>query len=142
MKFADHFSVPVWVLDLCVYNDDGRARFREDAATVHGLTAGWVRRAALLKGDVDKALKRLMPASGQQLKVQGAAEPPLIALVERALAHPFVLASARTTPLALEVRCQRVQRMLSPYSADMLTKFGHYLSRTAFEVDLGKGTRE
>jgi len=44
--------------------------------------------------------------------------------------------------LALEVRCQRVQRMLSPYSADMLTKFGHYLSRTAFEVDLGHGTLE
>src|SRR5690606_20836373 len=30
VKFANHYTVPVWVLDLCVYNDDGQARFRDD----------------------------------------------------------------------------------------------------------------
>lgn len=142
VKFSDHYTVPAWVLDLCVYNDDGRAKYRDDAAMVHGLTAGWVKRAALLKTDVDRAVKRLASEKIAQPKGQAAAEPPLNALVERALAHPFVLAFARLAPLALEVRCQRVQRVLPPYSADMLTKFGHYLSRTAFEVDLGHGTLE
>ncbi len=143
VKFANHYTVPVWVLDLCVYNDDGRAKFRDDAGSVHGLGAAWVKRSGLLKTDVEKALKRIAPQQGQQLKKGANVAPaPLGPMVDRVLGHPFVLASARLSPLAIEVGCQRVQRVLTPYSADMLTKFGHYLSRTAFEVDLGQGTLE
>jgi hypothetical protein len=142
VKFADHYTVPAWILDLCVYNDDGRARFRDDAETLPGLNAAWTRHAALLKSDVEKGLRRLLVTTGAKAaKGAGSDEDQLlIDLPERVLAQPFVLASARLSPLALDVRCRRVQRVLAPYSADMLTKFGHYLSRTAFEVDLGEGT--
>jgi hypothetical protein len=141
VKFGDHYTVPAWVLDLCVYNEDGRAVFLENGAAVAGLSAAWVKRATSLKADVEKALKRIV-ADKQPKKLKDGEVAPLLPMIDRVLAHPFVVASARTTPLALEVRCQRVQRVLPPYAADMLTKFGHYLSRTAFEADLGQGTLE
>jgi hypothetical protein len=142
VKFAKHYTVPLWTLDLCVLNDSGRAICHVNAALPAALSGAWVKRAGLVRSDVERFVKRVVPAPGQESgkKKREAAEPAMIPLLDRLLAHPFVVAKAQLTPLALEVGCQRVQRVLRPYAADMLTKFGHYLSRTAFEVDLGEGT--
>jgi hypothetical protein len=143
VKFPKHFTVPLWVLDLCVFTDNARATFQAGAAPPPGLSDAWMKRRALVAKDAERFVTRALPKPAQQAgKTQEAAQPAPVTLMERVLATPFVVARAQLAPVSLEVGCQRIQRLLRPYAADMLTKFGHYLSRTAFEVDLGEGTLE
>jgi hypothetical protein len=155
VKFADCVSVPLWVLDLCVFQSDGVARLTLGGSAPTNLTKGWLARHAAVVREVERVVNEARrevggrrepgprgrdtggdrPEGGTRSEVS-----PAYNLPARRLGVPFQRAHVELATGSLVVDCRRVDRIRPAYTADLLTRLGHYLSRAAFETDLGKGT--
>ena len=133
VSFRKAHTVRLFVLDLCVYQDDGSAKLQLEKECSANVIPTWklhhieiskgVRKAITRyadfanKGSARDILKLLIPCSSNENLFKGTIDPQL-----NTISYDFA----------------RVGRLCQPYSGAMLTKYATYIARTAFEHDFGK----
>jgi hypothetical protein len=121
------------VLDLCVYNKDGKASISVDNSSAKLAVPGWNRRYELLVKDAGKILSRHKELSIAKDK-KDILELLLPPSSNARLFRPTVTAVGKT----LQYDCRRKMRLTPPRSVGLLSAFSAYLARPAFERDIGE----
>jgi len=114
------------VLDLCSFQEDGRARIDTTAECPDGLVDSWCHRYSHIRKLFQRALTKVK-----------ALEEKSVAAALSNLALPAASATlgleATIDGDAVEYEVRRVLHLNQPRSGALLTQFSQYLSRTAFE---------
>lgn len=138
VRFPDAVSVPLWVLDLCAYHSTGEAKIAEGENAPSHLSPGLLERYKIVTRKAMTVIQGTInrPPAGRAGSWREAQQN--IPLFPRQLGAAFQSAMVGAAPRSLSIECRRIGRIQPAYAADLLTRFGHYLSRAAFDTDLGK----
>ncbi len=141
VNFRSVQTVQLWILDLCVYQDDGASIYKmgedipanivpawrvhhrkihdaaEEAINEYQKVAEDLRDKSVDSDKVALVLKHIIPQSSNGNVFKGTINP------EAAL---------------LDFQFKRVGRLCQPYAADVLTKYANYHTRAAFDLDFGR----
>jgi hypothetical protein len=135
--------VPLAVLDLCVFNEDGRARM--PTACPQKLSPAWKARHSLLRerfektmGDYSSVAAEIRNESERESFVSKLIEkfPPIVG--REGLFKPKLEASEGARVLSFN--CRRVKRLHRPRAAALALHYAACFSRPAFDRDLGEET--
>jgi hypothetical protein len=137
----------LWLLDLAVFDPDGRARLHIASEVPVGLVDGWGRRFVQLRTDAEELLS-LADRDAKGLRRALELDPPtptqdvedLVSEVRRAVATdhanpPFTM-TLDPDAGTLDSGCQRTGRLTDEYARALLSRFGAHLSRPVLPYDL------
>lgn len=125
VQFGRQSPVPVEALDYCVFNVAGRSTIDVSPdSTVEGLWPVWEDRRGRLAAEASKKISAVANSPAEQRDH-----------VKRAMfrCHASGLVNATVTGTSASYNLERVRRVLDPYAKAMLTKYGNYIAREAFE---------
>ncbi len=137
-------AIPVSLdpLDLCAFNITGRAELDVTNPPPPGLLRGWELRFQELKGKYQRELERrrlvleFIREGEQTNRVPDIIREQLLATPDMSFGVVGIPSFDRS---CVRFGCRRVRRLRQPWAGVLLIKFGHHISREAFEVDLGRG---
>jgi hypothetical protein len=132
VDFKRTFSVRLCGLDLCVFNSDGSSALTVDEPTPKNLIPTWVARYSILQQELKAILKKIEGnwKSGNQQRLN--AVRLFTGIDHGGVFAPTVKPSTGT----LRYDFKRLTRLLAPRSNALLTSYGQFLARSAFEHDL------
>jgi len=128
-------TVKLWVLDLCVFREDGKGAMGLDDALPDGLIPAWQERFSLVQKEVRKALdaderhaKANMPANDSALR------PAAITSSNDAKFYGTADREAKSVSFGIE----RIARYQQPFTGGLLRDYARHIAREAYEVDIGR----
>ncbi len=132
VDFKKTFSVRLCGLDLCVFTVDGSSTITADQPPPGNLIPTWVARYSLLQQELKTILKNIKAnwKSGNPQRMN--AVRLFTAIDHGGVFAPTVKPSTGT----LRYDLKRLTRLLAPRSNALLTSYGNFLARSAFEHDL------
>lgn len=141
VSFNRKHSVKLSVLDLCAYQLDGAARFSLDGECADQVIASWKEHHSKIKKEFEKYLaiyERIDSAGlkGDLLKT--------VRILARPCSSNHNLFKAKIDLASKQIAFgfRRVRRLSQPQAAALLTQFGNYSSRSAFDVDLARASKQ
>lgn len=140
VKLRQVHPVKLYVLDLCVYNEDGRAVFDFASSCPKGLTPAWKKRFDKSKATLEKMVRkyeRLLDKcnSGKSLNRD------TLNIISSTLLNDSIFKAtfSRTEgSKQIQFNCQRIKRLCRSRATALLAQYAACISRPAFERDLGK----
>jgi hypothetical protein len=121
------------ILDLCVFQADGRARISIGEDCPRMIVAPWRNRYDLLRKIAEKTLKK-----HKELMVAGQ-KPEVLDLLIPPSSNSRLFRGRVTEPgKTLEYACRRTKRLSEVRAVALLGAYSVYLSRPAFERDIGQ----
>ena len=138
VDFNKAHSVLLCILDLCVYNTDGKAKMHIDSECPSLVIPSWEIRFDILK----KKLKKIVE-NYKDGQLKGHNKEILNSLLPKSSLSGNGLFKGEVDlhnkgKETLEYFCRRIGRLCQPRAGEMLTKYAHHISRSAFEHDIGK----
>lgn len=135
ISFLDYIHMPPWIVDLCVYSDDGEARSLVKADLVGGpIERGWqVYGATLLEELGHRIAKYQGLLDIQSLEVESETAH-LLALAVFGL--PNIVNIKRTEDGRIDFGVRRIARLRDNIAQGILTEFARYQSRAAYPSKL------
>lgn len=137
VSFNRKHIVKLCVLDMCAYQPDGAARLALDEPCPSQVIPAWKAHHEKLKEELTGYIARY-----ERLDRSGATGDVLKEI--RRLAHPvssndnIFKARIDLNPKQISFGLRRIRRLSQSHSAALLTQFGNYSSRSAFDVDLAR----
>jgi len=134
-SFRTSVQLPLWMLDMCTYNDDGAAAldFALDECPVV-VAEGWKLRYAAVRTEAQEFVNAI-----SALQASGAdhASPQVINLIDK-LGLPAMDVSLPTTGAnRLVLGLRRLRRYCRPWSLSMLQSYSAHINRPALPHELG-----
>jgi hypothetical protein len=133
LDFAIAHDVRLAVLDLCVLNEDGKAKIDVNGETPGGLIDSWQKHCTSVRNLFRTAANRYKDLGKKKVKD----DIKKFLLPAASLSARFDV-SVNGDVVSYEI--QRVGRLLQPRAGTLLTRFAQYRSRAAFEHDLDHRT--
>ena len=137
-KLNDTFVIPIWLLDLAAFHPEGRCELRAGASPSPLLVPAWQLRHHVLlqrvKGIVSRHNAICAHSANDASEILGT-----LLGVPNGLSNAAVVEPTETRldgDWCLYVGLQRVARLREPYASAMLTKYGHWMTRSAYPQDL------
>lgn len=131
VDFKRTHTVKLAVLDLCVYNEDGRAIMRLNQAAPVGMVPSWQKRYGLLQRDIQKLVaiyNRIAPSLQQRDEVVRA----IFKCSNEGVFIPWYDADSSV----LEFDFKRTHRLSQPRASLLLQKYADFLTREALDQEL------
>ena len=135
IDFKKTFSVRLSGLDLCVFNADGTSSITIDQPISGNLIPPWTARYAVLQQELKPIIKKI-EANWKAVAIRSNLLNSL-GIDHDGMFVPTVKSSTHT----LEYNFKRLARLLSPRSNALLTSYGQFISRSAFEHDLERSKK-
>jgi hypothetical protein len=132
LHFGRTHTVKLCVLDLCVFRTDGLAVLSTKDTCPDGVIPSWQRYFTALQKDAATLLKRY-----EAFKKTDKKDKALIAILTKASHKGIVTADIHPQDERVEFHIKRIRRLLQPRAGEILTRYGAYTSRDAFEHDFG-----
>jgi hypothetical protein len=130
IDFKKTFSVKLSGLDLCVFNSDGTSSITIDQPMSDNLIPTWTTRYAVLQQELKPIIKKI-ETNWKTIAIRSNLLRSL-GIDHDGKFVPTVKSSTHT----LEYNFKRLARLLSPRSNALLTSYGQFISRSAFDHDL------
>lgn len=134
VDFRKTHTVLLCILDLCVYDKDGKAKMTIGETCPDSVIPSWKMRFDLLKKRVIKIINRY-----KEYNVKGYDKNILKLSLPKSSHYKSGLFEAKIDlekgKESLSYDCQRIGRLCFPRAGEMLTKYAHHISRYAFEHD-------
>lgn len=134
-SFKQAFQMPLWILDLCVFQDDGKCRINSNDGTATNLIAAWGLRHNFLRGLAESISKALAAIQEAGNPVEGI-ESALLRLSEGGPIKPDVSLNEIEKSWMVGAKLARCCRIQDPYATALLNGYGRYITREAFPHDL------
>jgi hypothetical protein len=133
VDFKRTLSVKLFGLDLCVFNSDGNASITPGEPSPEHLIPPWAARYAVLQQELKPVLKKIGAGwkSSNHQQRSNALNSDLGIDHNRVFAPTF-----KPSTCTLRYDFKRLTRLVAPRSNALLTTYGQFLSRSAFEHDL------
>ena len=131
VRFRGRHTVALFVLDLCVFNQDGRAIITVGVTKSEGLTDLWRKHFKLHQ----KAAKKAFDTYDKINKQEKSEISPLSAFIRSSNIEDIFELTTDVPTKTINYNCQRFLRLCQPRAGTMLTRYASYLSRDAFEHD-------
>jgi len=144
VDFRDSCAVKLCVLDLCVYQSDGIARFAIGDCCPTDIIPTWNAHYNKVIGNLTKEIELYCKIKQQQSQRELPAEIKQVLKASLELAIPkssnenLFKAAINVQTKTIKFGVERVGRLCQPYAGALLTKFAQYSARAAFEHDFGK----
>lgn len=136
VHFAQTHLVRIVMLDLCVLRDDGRAIFDNQSTLPNTLNESWEQYAKKflkqLNAESSHASQLIEHIQGKQSAIPKQLKALAVAKILPCCSNTNRFKSEATTQ-GFSVNLRRVKRVNSFLTSDILRRFAHYQSRTAFE---------
>jgi hypothetical protein len=133
VDFRRTHTVSLWIFDLCVYQNDGLAKFKLGEICPNEVIPGWKKLYEKLFEDVGKKIGKYQQLQQAQYKSEF-----LKLVIPKSSNENLFKGQIDMSERSLIYDCRRTGRLCQPRAAAMLTKFANYLARAAFEVDFGR----
>lgn len=137
VDFRKTHTVLLCILDLCVYNEEGKAQMAIADNCPDTIIPSWKSRYRKLKKMAEKIIKKYKE---NYRKCQD--KEILNLLAPRSSLYKSGLFKAdincQEGKESITYNCQRIGRLCQPRAGAMLTKYAHYISRSAFEHDFAE----
>ncbi len=135
VDFRARHTVALVVLDFCVYNNDGSARLALADSCAKTIIPAWVEHYAYLRAGAEKSIDLYRTLNRRR----GMSNHANLAIPKASYTDIFA-GSVRTTSSTgtLSYNCKRINRLCQPRASALLSQFANYLTRAAFDVDLGQ----
>lgn len=133
VSFRKAQTVRLFVLDLCVYQDDGSAKLQLESECSSNVIPAWKLHHIELSKVVKKAITRY-----SDLAQKGVSKDILKLVIPCSSNENLFKGTIDPKQNAISYDFKRIGRLCQPYSGAMLTKYATYIARTAFEHDFGK----
>ena len=137
VHFRKRHTIPLMILDLCVYRNDGSLHITKTAECPESVIPTWRNHYAMVQEEWRKVFEYRDEILGA--RAQGHISKNLLTrMVARlVVAAPFkVLASTDANTLILNG--SRIARLNQPHAGAALTRFAQYFAREAFEHDFAR----
>jgi hypothetical protein len=128
IDFKKGIVVSLYALDLCVFNDDGSAKFNIKSSPPSPLIPAWQRRFETLKKLCSKTIKKC-----RDLRSTPGKEQDISHLVTRATNSSLVVGTVDQANETVSYSIKRVQRLLDPRATAALNAYCRFLGRDAFD---------
>jgi hypothetical protein len=140
VDFRKACSVLLCILDLCVFNPDGIARISTDDICPSSTLPAWNYRFGKLKKKFDEIIAEYNGYTDKKYDKDFLEKYllPKSPASGRVLLKPQLKSDPQKQKYTIEYNCKRVKRLCKQHAEDILLKYSHYISRSAFEHDLGK----
>mgnify|MGYP000888156190 FL=1 len=135
VDFLDYFHLPPWLLDLCVYNDDGKAKtFEEDKLSNGPLEYGWLQRGNTMFKIVEGKSKKYKELVKKGKLKENDEITKLLRLAVFGLSE--LKWDITYDNGYYDFGFQRIARLRSNIAEGILTEFARYQSRAAYPSQL------
>ncbi len=147
VKLRQMHPVKLCMLDLCVYNEDGRAVLNFGASCPKGLTPAWQRRFERPKREMEQIMRKyesLCKCGSDKKKIKTLPQG-ILNIISSALLNDSIFKatfSHTDGSKKIEFNCQRIKRLCRSRATALLAQYAACISRPAFERDLGKRVEE
>ena len=138
VKLTGAPTVPLVVLDLCVFQADGEAAMSMESKCPDDLIPAWQKRFDRVQAEVKKIIDQY-----RSMTVAGGASRNLPSEVDLSIQRfltqsvsGVVAGKISFSPDRVSYNLKRVRRLKQPRSGSLLRDFSYYKSRDAFEHDL------
>lgn len=141
VAFRSAQTVQLWVLDLCVYRDDGAAVHTVGQNVPPNVIPAWKRHHEKVTEIAEKALDKYRTV--EELlgdKSVGGDNRDLILkrMIPQSSNSNVFKGTVDAANGQLDFQFKRVGRLRQPYAAAVLTKYANYHARAAFDHDFGR----
>jgi hypothetical protein len=130
VDFKKAFSVKLFGLDLCVFNEDGSASLTVAQDKPKNLIPAWAGRYAKLQDEVAQIFADMATKPGNDSR--GLLEKLIGRIDHSGVFAPTLQYSTKT----IRYNFKRVGRLMAPRSNALMTAYAQFLARSAFEHDL------
>lgn len=141
VDFRDTHTVLLCILDLCVYNNDGIAKMMVDGDCPDSVMPSWNKRFRILNDKGRKIFTRYKEQQDNGLK-----KHILDLLLPKSSHDKSGLFKANVDRQkgkeSITYDCRRIGKLCMPMAGAMLTKYAHYISRSAFEHDFEESRKK
>lgn len=133
VKFQESEMVKLCVLDFCVFQESGFCEFSISDVCPKNLIPAWSKHYSVLKKDVDNIIRKY-----DEMKKAGRGSEVLKLFVPTTSNSQLFKGTVDLESKKLKYECKRIGRLNQPFASALLSKYGNYISRPAFEHDFGK----
>lgn len=140
--FRNTYTVLLCILDLCVFNKNGQAKMASNDICPASIPPSWEIRFKILKKLFERIIKRYKKSMEKKYDktILDLLLPKSSFYKSRGLFEAKI--DLKKNKESIIYDCQRIGRLCFPRAGEMLTKYAHYISRSAFEHDFGKITQK
>ncbi|MDZ4821422.1 MAG: hypothetical protein SGJ20_20865 [Planctomycetota bacterium] len=136
-KMAKCVTIPIAVLDLCVFSDDGTAKFKKGAACPASAIPAWKKRFDVIQHECASLLGRF-----KGLSDKCGTDKAVISTIEGAVTKSVAGTLAGKVDMVaglVSYNLKRISRLKEPRASGLLRKFAGYKARDAFDHNLTAG---
>lgn len=126
-------AVSLLPLDFCAYRETGESTFALTDVCPKTVIPAWRARHEILINDVRKILTKV-----DEMTKAGSNAVDAIQIVARCSNHRWLIPHVDLAKRSLSYGLKRVGRLREPRAAAILSRYANFLSRYAFEHDLGE----
>lgn len=134
-------TVKLWVLDLCVYQDDGASVYKIGDTVPANTVPAWKLHHGRVREIAEKAVSRYQTVL-QTLRdkaVDGSTVNLVLKqIIPQSSNDNLFKGKIDLEDKSLDFHFKRIGRLFQPYAAAALTKYANYHSRAAFDHDFGR----
>lgn len=138
-KLAECATIPICILDLCVFGADGASAIAVGQPCPAGLIPAWKKRYEIIqsvaKSMVDRYRALCKPTAGKGTSLSREVDKVVQAALTRSTAG-VVTGTINLNPDRIAYSIKRVGRLKQPFAGKLLRDFSYHKSRDAFEHDL------
>ncbi len=133
VDFKKTHTIKLAVLDLCVYNKDGRAIIQLNQEAPVGMVPAWQKRYALLKRELRKLVgvfDKVKPSEQQRQREE------IVGAIFKCSNHGVFTPTYDTSAGVLSYDFRRSNRLSQPRAGLLLQKYAAFLTREALDQEL------
>lgn len=133
IAFRKVFAVSLLALDFCAYRATGESTFAVTTACPKTVIPAWCARHERIIKEVQKIVTKV-----EEMTKAGTKPADAIQIVARCSNHKWLTPHLDVPNKTLSYRLKRVGRLRQPRAAALLSRYANFLSRYAFDHDLGE----
>lgn len=145
VSFLETYQVKLYVLDLCVFREDGEAKIGIKDKAPKNIVPAWgkyhIKILENSKEVIENYLKlqKMREQYNKRREPKNHASDKLLGLAIPKSSDPeLFVGTIDTATKTLSYDCKRVERLCQAHAAALLTKYSNFSSRAAFDLDFGR----
>jgi hypothetical protein len=145
VSFLETHQVKLYVLDLCVFREDGEAKISIKDIPSKNMVPAWGKYHGKILENAKEIienyskLQKMREQYNKRRQPQNQASDKLLRLAIPQSSDPeLFVGTIDSVKNILSYDCKRVERLCQAHAAALLTKYSNFTSRAAFDLDFGR----
>lgn len=141
VRFRETLAIPLRILDLTVFDNDGESKILFDEPVTSGLVPSWTKRHGVLASEFQKMSERYRVVSSG---IDGSQKGEALKCVQQSItgSNGFIAGVVDLDKKEIKYNLKRIGRLKEPLAGALLRAYSAYVSRDAFDHDFTSAVHE